>query len=380
LGALGAVVLMATRPSVETEPPEDVAVPVRLVRVEPRDHRLVVSTHGSVLPRTESSLIPEVSGSVVWVSPSLVSGGFFETEEPLLRIDPRDYEVALERARASLERAKSEHELSQKDLKRRRGLAQRDVASQAQLDAAVNREQVAAAAVREAAAARTQAERDLARAEIFAPYAGRVREESVEVGQFVARGTPVARIYAVDHAEVRLPIPDQDLAFLDLPLTYRGDTLEGPGPEVLLRARFAGDEHVWRGRIVRTEGEIDPRTRMVHAVAQVEDPYARGDDQGRPPLAVGLFVEAEIQGRLVPNAVTLPTSALRDGRRVLVVDDESRLRFRDVEVLRADGDSVVIRAGLAAGEQVCVTPLEVVVDGMKIRPVGEGASDGGLHG
>ncbi len=146
LGALGAAALVATRPAVKTRPPEALAPPVRVVRVDPQDVTLVVRTHGSVLPRTESSLVPEVSGPGVGASPSLVSGGFFEADEPLLRIDPRDYEVALERARAVLERAKSEHGLAGTELERRRQLAQRDAASRAQLDVAVNTERVRRAA------------------------------------------------------------------------------------------------------------------------------------------------------------------------------------------------------------------------------------------
>ena len=190
----------------------------------------------------------------------------------------------------------------------------------------------------------------------------------------------MARIYAVDRAEVRLPIPDHELAFLELPLTYRGESLEAPGPEVRLRASFAGGEYVWSGRVVRTEGEIDPQTRMVHAVAQVDDPYGRGEDPDRPPLAVGLFVEAEIEGRLVRDAFVVPGAALRDTNQVLVIDDEDRLRFREVEVLRADRRQVVIGAGLEAGERVCVSPLEAVTDGMRVRvlendlPAGGGGS------
>jgi RND family efflux transporter MFP subunit len=376
IGALGAAALVATRPSVETRLAEAPAPPVRVVRVEPQNLTLVVRTQGSVLPRTESSLVPEVSGQVLWVSPSLVSGGFFEAGQPLLRIDPRDYQVAVERARATLQRTHSEHEHAGKELDRQRRLAQQNAASQARLDAAVNAEHVTRAASDDARALLEQAERDLARTEIEAPYAGRVREESVDPGQFVSRGAAVARIYAVDRAEVRLPIPDRELAFLDLPLTYRGESQEKPGPQVHLRADFAGGEYVWTGRIVRTEGEIDPRTRMVHAVAEVEDPYARGDDPDRPPLAVGLFVEAEIEGRVIEAAIVVPGSALRDTNQVLVVDDESRLRFREVEILRTDRREVVIRAGLREGERVCVSPLEAVTDGMRVRVLEDEPANG----
>jgi hypothetical protein len=174
-------------------------------------------------------------------------------------------------------------------------------------------------------------------------------------------------------------------------MLYRGETPEGGGAPVRLHARFAGGEHTWTGRIVRTEGEIDARSRMVHVVARVEDPYGRsrlvsaGDGQTlgdsangeRPPLAVGLFVDAEIQGRRLENAVVLPRSALRGGDRVLVVDAESRVHFRDVVVLRSQREEVVIGGGLAAGEEVVVSPLAAVVEGMAVRvaPDGPGATD-----
>jgi multidrug efflux pump subunit AcrA (membrane-fusion protein) len=174
----------------------------------------------------------------------------------------------------------------------------------------------------------------------------------------------VATIYAVDFAEVRLPVHDEELAFLDLPRATRAIE-PGAGATVIVRARFAGAVHEWRGEVVRTEGELDPRTRMVTVVARVKDPYARMN--GRPPLAVGLFVEAEILGADFDGVVVLPRSALRGGDRVLIVDSDDRLRFRDVDVLRLSRDEVYIRGGLERGERVCVSPLEGAVDGMSVR-------------
>lgn len=376
VGAVGALALLLTRPAVSVEAPPVTKPFVRTLQVEVRDVQLVVRTNGTVTPRTESDLVPEVSGPVTWVAPSLVSGGAFEADEPLLRIDPTDYRIALERTRATLERTRSEHERAKRNLERRRGLARQDFASAAELDDAENAERVAAAALREARATLARAERDLERTEIRAPYTGRVRKESVDVGQFVNRGAPVATIYAVDFAEVRLPVPDRELAFLKLP-GMRGDPgADGPGPLVRLSARFAGAVHTWEGHVERTEGEIDPRSRMVHVVARVEDPYGRLAEDDRPPLAVGLFVQAEIVGDVVPAAVVLPRGALRDGDRVLVVDPEDRLRYRDVEIVRASGDEVVIGAGLAAGERVCISPLMTVVDGMEVRALDlAGAAD-----
>jgi RND family efflux transporter MFP subunit len=366
VGVVGVLLLLASRPRVEPDPPAVVAPLVRVVPVAPGDFRFLVRAQGTVVPRTESELVPQVSGEVVWISPSLVSGGSFEAGEPLLRIERADYEVELESARATEARTASELARARKELERQRKLAARSVASQSRIDDAENAFRVAEAARREARARVERASRDLARTELTAAYQGRVREERVDVGQFVSRGSPVATLYAVDWAEVRLPLPDRELAFLDLPLGRRAATEDAELPEVRLRAEFAGEQHVWTGRIVRTEGEIDPQSRMVNAVARVEDPYGRNG--GRAPLAVGLFVEAEILGRRVENAVVLPRSALRDGERVLVVDD-GRLRFRKVEVLRIDQEQVLIASGLSAGESICVSPLPGAVDGMSVRIV-----------
>ena len=372
LGLGGAVfaALLATRPVIETQPRAALAPLVRVVPVEITEVQLSVRTHGTVTPRSESELIPEVSGAVIWISPALVSGGFFEAGEPLLRIDPRDYEAALEQARALLEQRRSELDRARKNLERRRGLAERKFASDAELDDAQNSQRVAAAALRAARAELDRARRDVERTEIRAPYAGRVRDERVDVGQFLNRGTPIATLYAVDYAEVRLPVPDSELAVLELPSLYQGGADGESGPEVILRADFAGAGREWRGRIVRTEGEIDAKTRMVHVVARIEDPYGRLAQRPSVPLAVGLFVEAEILGRRVEDVVVLPSAALRAGARVLLVDDAQRLRFREVEVLRAGREHVVIAAGLAEGERVCVSPIEAAVEGMAVRTAG----------
>jgi RND family efflux transporter MFP subunit len=365
IGGFGlAGLLIATGPKVEPRPAQISAPLVRVQKIAPRTVTLRVATYGTVVPRTESELVPEVSGRVLEVSPSLVSGGFFSLGDVLLRIDPLDAEVALERGRASLARAESDMADARKDHGRQRDLARSQATSDAQRDDAENRLRVTQATLREARAELSRAERDVERTEVIAPYDGRVRSERVDVGQFVNRGSAIATIYAVDFAEVRLPIHDAELAYLDLPLLYNDAGLRA-GLPVILRARFAGAVHEWQGEVVRTEGELDPRTRMVTVVARVKDPYARMN--GRPPLSVGLFVEAEILGAEFEDVVVLPRSALRGGDRVFVVDAQDRLRFREVDVLRLSRDEVYVKAGLERGERVCVSLLEGAVDGMAVR-------------
>ena len=361
----GSVAILRSRRPVETRPPEAPPPLVRVLEVRREAVRLTVRSQGTVAPRTESDLVPEVSGRVIAVSPSLTAGGFFEEGEALLAIDPRDSELALVRARADVARAELAlaREEAEAEVARREWT---DLGSGEPSPLVLRAPQLAEArAILEAAKAVVeQADRDLERTSLRAPYRGRVRRESVDVGQFVLRGIPVASLYAVDVAEIRLPLEDRDLAFLDLPL--RGGAPE-EGPEVILRARFAGEDHSWTGRIARSEGEIDPKSRLVYVVAEVPDPYGRDEKAGRPPLTTGLFVEAEILGRRREGVVVLPRSALRGREDVLLVDAEDRLRRRGVEVIRADRDVALVAAGLAEGERVCLSPLDTPVEGMRVR-------------
>jgi RND family efflux transporter MFP subunit len=332
------------------------------------------------VPRTESDLVPQISGEVIWVSPNLASGGFFNEYEPLVRIDSGDVQVDLEAARAAVARTESEFSRAKTELDRQRSLALEGIASQARIDDAENADRVSEAELREEKARLARAERDLTRTVLRAPYEGRVRSKTVDVGQFVSRGVPIAKLYATDYAEVRLPLPDRELFYLEIQLDLSGADQREPdgntssiqGPEVRLAADFAGEPRQWTGRIVRTEGEIDPKSRMLTLVARVEDPYGRSESSDHVPLAVGLFVEAEILGRKVENVFVLPREALRtdgDGDRVYVVDAENRLRFRRVEVIRAERETAVVGSGLAAGELVSVSPMLAAVDGMLVRVV-----------
>ena len=320
MGGVGVLAQLATRSAPVSEPVAVLAPLVEVIEVTPQPYEFTVRAQGTVVPRTQSDLIPQISGEVIWVSPAMVSGGFFEADEPLVRLDVADFRSAVEAAGAAMARTESEEARAKKEWERQNKLALKGVTSEARIDDAGNQHRITQAALREAKARLADARRDLERTTIRAPYAGRVRSETVDVGQFLSRGSKVAQLYAVDWAEVRLPVPDRELRFLDLPLTYRPtskDSAEQPkpkGPEVELRAEFAGAEHRWTGRIVRTEGEIDARSRMVTLVARVEDPYAPNANE-RPPLAVGLFVEARIKGRVVPDAVVLPRIALQGGPR-----------------------------------------------------------------
>ena len=372
----GAVTLLATSPQLEPSSIEPIAATVRIQEISPEPIQLTVHSQGTVVPNTESELIPEVSGRVIWKSPALVNGGYFEAGEPLLRLEDNDYRSTLARARSSLNRAEAEFEHARFEYQRLKSLEERQLASQSQIENQLRAYRVTEAALQDARAAFNQVSRDLARTEIKAPFTGLVRQESVDIGQFVSRGVSVATIYAGDQAEIRLPIADRQLAFLNLPLGHRGELPAEQQPNVTLTAEYAGRTLSWQGKIVRTESQIDTASRMVHVIARVSN------EEQDVPLNVGLFVNAEIEGLLVQDVVVLPRNALRNGNRVLVVDEENRIHYRDIEPLRLYRDQVLIQSGLQTGERVCISPLQTAIEGMTVNPVSseQGSAPGQITG
>lgn len=367
---LAAYILVALKPAPETKPPEPVISAVKVVMAQPSDIPLQVSSQGTVQARTETSLTAEVAGRVLSISPNFRPGGFVEKGEVLVTIDPADYEANLAEALASLEQA----ELS---------LAQeKALADQAKIDweelgrgepteLALNLPQVdfAEAGILSAQAAVDRARRDLERTQIRAPYPGRVLEQMIDVGGYVtgSPGSVVGRIYGTDVAEVRLPVTDEEMAYLDLPFAFRnGD--ESTGPHVVLHADFGGETHEWAGSIIRSEASVDPRSRLLFVVASVDDPYVRHPEfPSRPPLKVGMFVQASIEGKQIEDAYQIPRIALIDNETLLIANGDDKLERRQVKVASSDEQHAVITGGLEPGDRIIVTPLQYVVNGMPLK-------------
>ena len=367
IGILLAALLARSKKEVESEPYQPLITTVRVLEVKPKTEYLTVASQGTVQPRSQSTLIPEVSGRVTWISPSLVGGGSFKLGDVLLAIDKADYQSSVERALAVVQRTEVEHEFANDELKRLQKLFKQQLASQSQLDSAERTSRVAAANLIEGRANLQQAERDLSRTELKAPFDGLVRNEAVDMGQFVSRGQSIGVIYATDFVEVRLPVAASQLEFLDLPISTRGQIPKEIQPPVILTADIGNTRVIWEGALVRAEAEIDESSRMIYGVVRLP---AMRDDQSWP-VPVGLFVQAEIRGRQVDNLVRLPRSAIRDSNMVLVVNNDNRLRFRQVHILRLEHDDVLIDKGLVTGEFVCISPIQAVVDGMRVKTLVE---------
>jgi RND family efflux transporter MFP subunit len=380
-GIVGAMIMIMSRPKIEQKEVSFLPPLVRSHTIELQSYQLRVKSQGAVSPRTESELVSQVKGEVISVSRQFAAGGFFKKGDVLLTIDPRDYEfaIALQKdklAQASLRLTQEEGEarIAREEWEKLKG--------QEKANPLVLREPQLAqarAAAEAAEAALSQARLNLERTQIKAPYDGRIRSKNVDLGEYVSPGVPLATIYAVDIAEVRLPVPDEEMAYLDCCIDFRSQTPAPPDLDVDLSASYGGQVHHWSGRIMRVEGEIDPLSRMITLVAQVKDPYGRGDVSDRPPFAVGLFVDAEIQGRKADNVAVVPRSALRGTNRVLIIDDESRIHFRTVKVLKRDSETAIISSGLATGERICLSPLEMVVEGMAVRELEDSNPDAGAQ-
>jgi RND family efflux transporter MFP subunit len=359
---------MATAPVLEPANETPTPLTVRVRTIETESIELKVHSQGSVAPSTVSQLIPEVSGRVTWTSPSLVAGGFFEAGQELARIDDLDYRNAQDRANAALKRATAEVEHAKYEYRRLRSLAERKLVSRSALENGLRAYRVTQATFEDAQANSEQAQENVKRTVLRAPFTGLVRAENIDIGQFASRGQAIATLYANDVVEVRLPIADRQLAFLNLPPLRNGNFPEDMQPTVKLSADYGGQVRQWFGKIVRAEAEIDTSSRMVHLVARVESSKDSQD------LSVGLFVTAEIAGLAVENIVRLPRSAIRNDNQVLVVDTENRLRYRDIQPLRLYRDNVLINAGLNPGERVCISTVQTAIDGMAVNPIAESST------
>lgn len=358
------VALINTTPELNTTQKDPVPVAVRAQTVELETISLAVTSEGNVQPRAQTQLVAQVSGEVISVAEALSSGGQFQRGDTLLELDPRDYQIARSRAQASLNRAQAERDFASEEAARVRTLYGDELASIADLQRAERTLSVAEASVSEAAAALERASIDLERTVIKAPFNGRVRSESVDIGQFLREGASIATIYDTERLEVRFPLADAQLAFLD-PDYARLGSAGDEAATVKLEAKFAGDMHIWEAKLTRTEGDISTRSRFLHVIAEISDTTS---DKG-VQLPIGLFVNGIITGRDVEGLVRIPRTALRADNTVMVIDENDQLHFRDVQIFQLTSDNALISGGLDEGERISISPLQFVVEGMPVQVI-----------
>ena len=358
------VALVSNQPTLQTTVKEPVPVAVRALEINTGPMQLSVNSEGNVQPSVETKLVAQVAGEVIEVSESLVAGGDFSKGDVLLRLDPRDYEIAVTRSQAAMSRAEAEQRFAAEEAARIKSLYGDELASIAELQNAERLLAVANAALADAKAALMRATVDLERTVFRAPFNGRVRGENVDAGQFVAKGSMIATLYDTDRLQVRLPLADSQLAYLDA--SYAQTGLAGDTPaNVLLTADYAGDTQTWGAKLLRTEGDISVKSRFLHVIVEVTNTLSSNGVR----LPVGLFVDAAIEGRTVDNLVSVPRTALRPDNSVMIINERNQLEFRDVSIFKLSDSDVLISEGLLSGERISISPLQFVVEGMPVTVI-----------
>ena len=344
--------LSIMKPEAPKQEIENLDLLVDVIELKTLTQSFAIQSQGTIRPRTETILSAEVSGSVVSISPKLIAGGVFRKDEVLMRIDPTNYTVAVDRTEALLAQRQIEFDGATK-LRSQGYRAESEYAS-------------AAAALAAARADVVGARRNLERTYIRLPYEGMVRSKEADLGQFVNPGTRLGITFATDYAEVRLPLTDRDLAFVEIP-DPREVTRSGgaDGPSVKLTAVQKGRLTEWDAQIVRSEGVVDEKSRVTYAVARIVDPY-RLHSPG-PSLPIGTFVAASIDGSNTVDVIPVPRGALRGADQVLVVNDDNEIEIRTADILRADTDFAYLIAGVSAGERITTTAIEAPTNGMTVR-------------
>ncbi|MCX7107573.1 MAG: efflux RND transporter periplasmic adaptor subunit [Methylococcales bacterium] len=368
LGIFIAWLIMAMRPQITKQVQKNEPPLVSVILVEPQIIRLSVHSQGIVTPRNEIDLIAEVFGKLIKLHPEFVNGGFFQQGDLLASIDSRDYEAGIVLAQAQIAEAKrlmvmEEAQAEQADSEWQ-ALGQGEPS---ELVMRVPQLAEARAKLKAAEANLLLAQIKRSRCELRAPFTGRLQSKNVGLGQFIQAGDKLARIYSTDVAEIRLPLTNSQLGYLNLQLgnskglAYTDEI----NPKVVLTADIAGVMRTWQGRIVRTEGALDENTGVLYAVTEVLQPYQQASKS--PPLLSNLFVKAEIEGKEVHGLFVLPQAAINALQEILIVDSGQKLHIRHVDVLRNEPDRVLVKSGLIAGDRVIVSGVDVPIEGMTVR-------------
>jgi len=375
-GLLIAFFLLNKPEAQQRRPSTAPAITVAVHEVAASDFQVNVQSYGTVAPRTQSFLVAQVSGQIIELSPSLREGSFFDAGDVLLKIDPRDYEADVKIAEANLADARrlltEEHARSAQ--------AERDWARLGNdgepSDLVLRKPQLLSAEARVASsdAALDRAKLSLERTEVVAPFAGRVLRQMVDLGQVAGNNTQVAEVYATDYIEVRLPLRNADLQFVDLPESYRGVQRETGGFLVTLYSSVSGIDQGWLGKVVRTESAIDQNSRQLHVVAQIDDPFGEAA-VGRTPLKIGEYVTAELQGKVISGAIVIPAESIYQSSYVYVVDDGVLIR-REIDIAWQNTTEALVGSGLEAGDRLVVTTLGQVTSGLRVAVEGESQNSG----
>ena len=337
--------------------------PVFYEELKKQDITLRVKTNGEVKPLNEINLISQVSGKIIDAADEFVDGGIIKAGSPLVWVDDRDYQLAVISAESNVAKAKKllEREIAESELARR-DWKELGIGDANPLTLRIPQLKEAEANVNAANANLERAKLNLERTVVTLPFQGIIKKKITGIGQFVGAGSILATAFSTEEVLIALPLTDYELSYLGLPLAYQGQY--SSSPEVKFISNISNKKYEWNGRITRTAGSIDPPTRLVYVYAEVLNPYDTS-----PPLAIGMFVDAEIEGKKISDAFLIPNSSITDDTFINTIDDENYLRIKEVEVLGVVDDYLVIKGDIKEGVRVVTSPLNNAKDGMALTPI-----------
>ena len=357
LSMLLAFMMILNKPSAAVEEKEIKIPYVKTMMLLPQTVNAQISSQGFIKPRSELSLLSQLNARVEWVSEKMEEGSSFNLGDTLIRLDPRDYELALITADANvlnaevnLEREKAESDLASKEWER--------VGGGTGTALALRKPQLAQAkATLEAARANLErANRDLDRATFIAPFNGRVRSKNTDIGSTVFPGTLLGNIYSTEYFEVQLPIADQDVNFTGL--DFNG--LQIPDEKQLQVSFNLGGQKV-NGKVIRAEAEVDPKTRMLSIVASI----SKNEDKGKNLILLGQYTQAMISGKKINEVFVIPRTNIRN-ESLWVVDSNMELMNRPVNVLRYENEYALVNEGIENGDRLLLSRLSSLINGQKV--------------
>lgn len=356
--------ITAPQPAPRLEAPRPISV-----KVEPAIRTLTRPTivaFGEVRPAVRTELVAQVGGKIVATSSAFIEGGYFSPNDALLSIEDTDYRAAMEEVVARVAAAKLELEqaLADADVARKQLVSQSNPSPLALREPQIAR---AESALRAAQTSLSLAETNLERTQIRLPYTGRVENKFVDLGQYVNPGKVLGTVFGTDVVQVRLPLTTNQLVALAVPIGYRG-TVDG-GLATTLTATIGGSIHQWEGTLTGLDASIDPATRTVYGTVIIQEPYSESSSVVDMPLAVGLYVDAEVEGRLMVDAVQIPAEGLRAGDKVFVLTGEGLLDIRQADVVHRSRSNALLSAGVEPGEQVVVSAIRNPVRGMRLQTI-----------
>ncbi|UCG79030.1 MAG: efflux RND transporter periplasmic adaptor subunit [Nitrospirota bacterium] len=366
-------ILIKARPAPKKEIKENPGALVEIIEAERTEYQIKLRTNGTVQAQRQITIVPQVSGKVTYMDPRFVEGGFFKDGDLLLRMETADYELAVAQAEAALAQAEVElaseegnAKLAREEWERISGGKEEDPNPLVLREPQLKR---ARANVSSAKAALKQAKLNLQRTSIYAPFNCLVSTKSVDIGQYVRAGAGIGTLTGTDSVEIIVPMPVADMGLLEIP----HNSIQNGGAKTAISIDLGGKKVEWRGRVIRSSGEIDSKSRMTEIIVRVDDPYGlKNKDKYYSVLSIGMFVDVLIDGITIRDVFVIPRNVLHDGSTIWIAGPDNRLEIRYIEPLLVKDEAVIVKIGLNEGDRLIRTNISGAADGMKIRVSNKG--------